>query len=110
MKSLIIKRAGSEDLDQLIQIGRRTFFESFASDNTEANMQAYLDKAFSYEKLESELLDENSSFYLALLGGEEIGYLKLNFGLSQTELKDEDGLEIERIYVLEEYHGKNIGQ
>ncbi|SMG52036.1 GNAT family N-acetyltransferase, partial [Sphingobacterium psychroaquaticum] len=41
---------------------------------------------------------------------EVIGYLKINFGQSQTELKDEKALEIERIYVLKEYHGKNVGQ
>jgi len=29
-----------------------------------------------------------------------IGYLKLNLGQSQNELKDEKGLEIERIYVM----------
>ncbi|MBP7822091.1 MAG: GNAT family N-acetyltransferase, partial [Saprospiraceae bacterium] len=39
-----------------------------------------------------------------------IGYLKLNFGSSQTELQDEKALEIERIYVSKEYHGKSVGQ
>jgi ribosomal protein S18 acetylase RimI-like enzyme len=41
---------------------------------------------------------------------EVVGYLKLNFGQSQTELKDSKALEIERIYVLKEFQGKNIGQ
>jgi ribosomal protein S18 acetylase RimI-like enzyme len=31
-------------------------------------------------------------------------------GLSQTELKDNDALEIERIYVLKDFHGKKVGQ
>jgi ribosomal protein S18 acetylase RimI-like enzyme len=39
-----------------------------------------------------------------------IGYLKLNKGGSQTELKDNDALEIERIYVLKDFHGKEVGQ
>jgi ribosomal protein S18 acetylase RimI-like enzyme len=39
-----------------------------------------------------------------------IGYLKLNFGQSQTELQDNRALEIERIYVLKEFHGKSVGQ
>lgn len=39
-----------------------------------------------------------------------IGYLKLNTGVSQTELKDNDALEIERIYVLKDFHGKKVGQ
>jgi ribosomal protein S18 acetylase RimI-like enzyme len=39
-----------------------------------------------------------------------IGYLKLNTGHSQTELKDSRAVEIERIYVSKAFHGKNIGQ
>jgi ribosomal protein S18 acetylase RimI-like enzyme len=39
-----------------------------------------------------------------------IGYLKLNKGGSQTEVKDNDALEIERIYVLKEFQGKKVGQ
>jgi len=38
-----------------------------------------------------------------------IGYLKLSFGESQTEFKDNKALEIERIYVLQEFHGKKNG-
>jgi len=40
----------------------------------------------------------------------EYDYLKLNFGESQTELKDNNALEIERIYVSKEFHGKSVGQ
>jgi diamine N-acetyltransferase len=36
--------------------------------------------------------------------------LKLNFGFSQAELKDPKAIEIERIYVLKEFHGKAAGQ
>jgi ribosomal protein S18 acetylase RimI-like enzyme len=36
--------------------------------------------------------------------------LKLNFGEAQTELKNNTSLEIERIYVLKEFHGQNMGQ
>ena len=36
--------------------------------------------------------------------------MKLNFGDSQTELKDNKSLEIERIYVSKEFHGKSVGQ
>ncbi|EKB05870.1 Protease synthase and sporulation negative regulatory protein PAI 1 [Myroides odoratus] len=39
-----------------------------------------------------------------------IGYLKLNYGVSQTEIKDSNNIEIERIYVLQEYHGQKVGQ
>ena len=39
-----------------------------------------------------------------------IGYLKINTGDAQTEIQDSQTLEIERIYVLKEFHGKKVGQ
>ena len=39
-----------------------------------------------------------------------MGYLKINLGPAQTELKDSNSLEIERIYVLKSYFGKKVGQ
>jgi ribosomal protein S18 acetylase RimI-like enzyme len=36
--------------------------------------------------------------------------LKINFGNAQTDLKDPEGMEIERIYTLNEYFGKNVGK
>ena len=73
-------------------------------------MTKYLEEGFSLEKLTSEVADPNSEFYFALIENNVIGYLKLNFGASQTELKDDKALEIERIYVLKEFHGKKVGQ
>ncbi|HYH14058.1 MAG TPA: GNAT family N-acetyltransferase, partial [Flavisolibacter sp.] len=43
------------------------------------------------------------------LNGTIIGYLKLNIGTSQTEIQDDSALEIERIYVLQAFHGKKVG-
>lgn len=73
-------------------------------------MVKYLEEGFSTEKLTRELNDESSQFYFALLDNQVIGYLKLNTGLSQTELQNDKALEIERIYVLGAYHGKKVGQ
>jgi ribosomal protein S18 acetylase RimI-like enzyme len=73
-------------------------------------MTKYLEEGFSIEKLTTELNDKNSEFYFAILDNNVIGYLKLNFGQSQTELQDDKALEIERIYVSKEFHGKNVGQ
>ena len=110
MDNIKITRAKLNDLDQLQQIGKQTFYETFSSGNTEENMIKYLEEGFSIEKLTTELSDENAEFYFATFNSKVIGYLKLNFGESQTELKDEKSIEIERIYVLKEFHGKKVGQ
>jgi len=110
MPDISIIKASENDLTVLQKIGRETFKETFSEENTEENMKKYLEEGFSEEKLSTELKNDNSEFYFAKLEGNVIGYLKLNFGVSQTELKDQKALEIERIYVLKEYHGKQVGQ
>lgn len=98
------------DIDRLQKISRQTFHETFSPYNTEDDMIKYLEESFSTERLFTELSNSNSEFYFATLDDEEIGYLKINFGESQTELKDKKSVEIERIYVLRDFHGKKIGQ
>lgn len=105
-----IRKVTLNDIEQLQQIGRQTFSETFSSSNTEENMTTYLEEGFSNEKLIEELNNESSEFYFALSENELVGYLKINFGQSQTELQDDTALEIERIYVLKEFHGKKVGQ
>ena len=106
MEFMKITRITTNEIDQLQKIGRQTFYETFSTGNTQENMQKYLDERFSIEKLTAELNDKNAIFYFAQLENKIVGYLKINFGDSQTELKDDKSLEIERIYVLKEFQGK----
>lgn len=110
MTEFKIKKVTLDDIDQLQKIGRQTFYETFSAGNTEENMTKYLNEGFSIDKLTTELNDKNAEFYFATFNNTIIGYLKLNFGQSQTELQDDKGLEIERIYVLKDFHGKSVGQ
>ena len=110
MENIITRRITLDDLEKLQNIGRKTFEETFSESNSEENMRNYLEEGFSKEKLTAELKNKDSEFYFATLKDEVIGYLKVNFGESQTELKDSKALEIERIYVSKEFHGKSVGQ
>ncbi len=110
MNTVILHKASLSDLEELQKISRQTFHETFADDNTEDNMQKYLSEGFSIGKLTTEITNPNSEFYLATSNNKTIGYLKINSGQSQTELKDSKAIEVERIYVLKEFHGKNVGQ
>jgi ribosomal protein S18 acetylase RimI-like enzyme len=98
------------DLEYLQAISKKTFFETFAMSNSKENMDKYLSESLSSSQLLKELNNENSQFYFASLSNNILGYLKVNFGTAQTELEDVNALEIERIYVLKEFHGKQIGQ
>jgi len=95
---------------QLQSLSRQTFSETFSSSNSKENMDKYLNENLSIEKLSEELKNDSSYFFFIKDKERNIGYLKLNMGPSQTELKDETALEIERIYVIKEYQGKKVGQ
>ena len=98
--NIIIRQVSIDDLLSLQKIGLETFKETFSSSNTEENLKTYLDSAFKVDKLMTELNNPFSAFYFSELENDVIGYLKLNFGNAQTELKDNNSVEIERIYVL----------
>lgn len=110
MSTIKIRPITLHDLKALQKIGKETFADTFSLDDNEADMQLYLEQSFAKEKLEAELTDPNSEFYFALSNKHIVGYLKVNFGQSQTEIQDNNTFEIERIYVIKEFHGKKVGQ
>ena len=82
-----IKKCSLDDILDLQKIYRQTFFETFSEQNSEENMRIFLDKAYSEEKLKSEIEDKESETFLAV----------------------ENSLEIQRIYILKESKGLGIG-
>jgi len=110
MTSIIIRKVSAEELEVLQDIGRETFYETFAKDNSEDEMQKYLDESFSTEKISQELNTPDSRFFIAWEEDNPVGYLKVNAGKAQTELQDDASMEIERIYVKSSHHGKKVGQ
>jgi ribosomal protein S18 acetylase RimI-like enzyme len=97
------------DLPELLTLSRQTFYETFAADNSKENVQHYIDTHLTEDILLTECNNPDSIFYLVRQEQKAVGYLKLNYGPAQTELQDNKGLEIERIYVLAACQGLRIG-
>ena len=57
-----IEKAAKKDIDILIELGKTTFAQTFAADHTPENMAAHMNRAFTHEKLKSELENPNSEF------------------------------------------------
>jgi ribosomal protein S18 acetylase RimI-like enzyme len=110
MSKIEINKAGISELNIIQKISIQTFTDTFAAVNTEENMAIYIRDNFNLEKIISEINNPDSVFYIATFENETVGYLKINFGNAQTEKQKEKTLEIHRIYVLETFHGKKIGQ
>jgi ribosomal protein S18 acetylase RimI-like enzyme len=105
-----IQKVTLAEAEQLLAFSKKTFHHFFAPLNEPANIEAYSAMAFTMEKMRSELINSDSEFYFAMVGDTIAGYLKLNFGNTQTEFQDGNAVEVERIYVSEEHHGSHIGR
>ncbi|MDF2448253.1 MAG: family N-acetyltransferase [Bacteroidota bacterium] len=103
-----ISQVRKEDVAILCDISRKTFYETFAPFNTEENIQAYLNANLSVTKLLTEINTAGSLFYFIFKNQVLVGYLKLNSGNAQSE-PNTNALEIERIYVLKDYHHQRAG-
>lgn len=103
------KKVGIEDVEILQKLSIQTFTESFAHLNNEEDFNVYLEKAFSIEALKQQIKNTESSFFFVKDGEVVCGYFKINIGESQTELKETNGLELERIYILANNQNKKIG-
>lgn len=110
MDPIAIKKATIEDLKTLQLISEITFTETFAAVNTPENLANYIEQSFNSEQLSMEINNQNSQFYIAFSASEPVGYLKINFGDAQTETVTKNAIEIHRIYVLQAFHGKKVGQ
>lgn len=107
---MIIKKVVPADLDTFLLLAKTTIFAAFGHLNDPHDFKLYIDKAFSSEKILSELTNAQSEFFWGFADEKPAGYIKLNYGNAQTDIKDKDSLEVERLYVLPEFQKQRLGK
>ncbi len=108
---IALKIASLVDAAAVAEIGRITFYETWRDVNTEEDMQLYMNEAFDEKKIYKDLADTSGNlFLLALEDAHTIGYAKMRRDRTYEDFKGEKAIEIERIYVKEEYQKKKIGK
>jgi ribosomal protein S18 acetylase RimI-like enzyme len=107
--SVQIRQAGPPDTDTIVSLSRTTFRETYGSQNTQENMDIHLDEHFNLGKIRQELTDPVFRFYLSFLEGKPVGFMKLRSDRQPRGVAQDRCLEIQRIYVLQEFQGASIG-
>jgi diamine N-acetyltransferase len=108
--TITIKKCTLEDSRKLQEISYETFNETFKHQNSPENMNAYLEGAFNLTQLEKELSNISSQFFFVYFNHEVAGYLKVNTGDSQSEDMGDETLEIERIYIKNQFQKHGLGK
>src|SRR5262245_15268394 len=107
MKQLELQEATATHAAQLAEFGARTFFESFAADNTPEDMQKHLASAWSPDKQLAELRNPDiDTLILADDGGRWLGFAQLRANKVSEGVPREGSIELWRFYVDKPFHGQ----
>jgi len=107
---VLIRRANSDDAQLLADLGARTFYETFAADNTPEDMESYLATHFNVSRQTEELTDPEAIFLIAEVEGTAAGYVKLHSGEPAESIEATRPVELVRLYVCREWLGRAVGE
>jgi GNAT superfamily N-acetyltransferase len=105
-----IRYGTTDDAKMLAELGAKTFYDTFAKDNTPENMDLHLRKSFSPEIQFNELSAPENIFLIAESENGPIGFAQLIMDSREESLKGTESLEIRRIYATQENIGKGVGK
>ena len=106
---ITIRPATPADNILLAELGARTFFDTFAPDNTPEDMAAYLAASFSPEIQAQKLADPATTFLIAEIDQTPVGYTQLRLGAPPVSDSGQRPIEIVRIYADKAWLGQGVG-
>jgi ribosomal protein S18 acetylase RimI-like enzyme len=109
MSEIKIVEAGINEAELIAIISRETFYDTYAAENTAANMAKFLTQQFGKSMLMAEVGAKGNHFFLAYLDGEVAGYVKLKEA-THPQIIGALAIEISRIYVCKPFIGKSVGK
>jgi ribosomal protein S18 acetylase RimI-like enzyme len=105
-----IRRATVADAAALAEFGARTFFETFAADNTAENMRMHLESAWAPSLQHAEILDPAWDTLLAESGGLLAGFAQLAAEQAPACVPTGRAIELKRFYVDKPWQGQGVAR
>jgi len=109
--AMSIRRATAADAEALAEIGARTFFETFAADNTAEDMRLFLASTWSPDLQRAEILDAGLDTLLACdATGAIAGFAQLRVAHPPADIAVRAPVELQRFYVDKAWHGQGLAR
>lgn len=108
--SPVIRRATVDDAAALAEFGARTFFETFAADNTPEDMRLHLASAWRPELQRAEILDASKITLLACAGETLAGFAQLLTTHAPACVPTVRPIEVLRFYVDKPWQGQGLAR
>lgn len=105
-----VRFATINDAELIANLSRQTFHETFASHNTLADMEMFMNEQFTKEALMKEVGEPGNIFLLAYDGDVPVGYVRMRENNNPPELNGAAAIEVARIYAVAAAIGKGVGK
>ena len=106
-----IRRATAADAEALAEIGARTFFETFAADNTAEDMRLFLESTWRPDLQRAEIQDPDLDTLLACdVTGAIAGFAQLRVAHPPAGIAVHAPVELKRFYVDKAWHGQGLAR
>lgn len=109
MNEIKIREATIADAVLIADLSRQTFYDTFAAENTKADMDKFMSEMFTRDKLIEEVGTPGNTFLLAFQDDEAVGYARLREATDPMLLESGAAIEIARIYAVQKSIGKGVG-
>jgi GNAT superfamily N-acetyltransferase len=103
-----IRRATFDDARSLAELGNITYTQTFAHAYQPEKLDTFLRENFAVETIRKDLDNEQVVFFLAEANGAPVGYAKLVQHSVPADCALPDPIELERIYLLRNWHGSGL--
>jgi ribosomal protein S18 acetylase RimI-like enzyme len=110
-QAFAIRRATVDDAAALAEFGARTFYETFAVDNSPRDMELHLASAWSPQLQQVEILDRELDTLLAHdERGTLAGFAQLRAAHTPAGVQTVNPVEIKRFYVDKHWQGRGLAR
>jgi ribosomal protein S18 acetylase RimI-like enzyme len=105
-----IRPGRPDDAGALAAFGARTFRDAFGAENTAADMDLYVARAYGEATQRAELANPGMLTLLAEVDGQLAGYAQVREGDAPACVVGGDPIELWRFYVDGAWHGRGVAQ
>ncbi|MBO0590362.1 GNAT family N-acetyltransferase [Cellulophaga sp. E16_2] len=104
-----IVKATTEDSKLLSEIGKEAFLQAHGKSAPEKDIEAFTAKYYTETAFYEELNNPDNIYYLIYSDDREAGYSKIAFNQTHPNIPEKNITKLDRIYLLQEFHGQNLG-
>jgi ribosomal protein S18 acetylase RimI-like enzyme len=106
---MTIRKLTSADIPQLRALAIKIFRDTFTHLNTPEAMEGAVENEYNLNRFEKEFKEEGQCYYFISDNDRPIGYLRLRKNPEVDNYLGTNHIELQRIYVDQDYHGQKVG-